>query len=230
MKTDPPSKKTTVIVNGQPVQSPRNYRVYNTATLLDGQGRVKGMYNKTFLLAFGEYIPFAKYFPQVYDMLPAASEFSPGETIEVFELGEHRLGLMICYEDIIPAFGRKVAALDPHVIINVTNDAWFGKTSEPYLHLALATFRTVETRKWLLRSTNTGVSAFVDATGKIVAQTSIYDPEAIAYDVPMMTGPPTLYVRIGDVVGYLGLLGIFVLLGMAWRRKPEDEQGETLPG
>lgn len=199
METNPPNKKMKRVVDGKIVRVPRPYRVYNTATLLDGDGRVLGMYDKTYLLAFGEYIPGAEFWPWVYDVIPEASEFTPGQTIEVFELDGHRLGVMICYEDIIPRFGVAVAEQDPHVLINVTNDAWFGKTAEPYLHLALATFRSVETRRWLLRSTNTGVTAFIDANGRLVKQTSIYEPETLIADVPMLTGGPTPYVWMGKL-------------------------------
>ncbi len=223
LRTNPPNKKMTRIVDGKRVRQPRNFRVYNTATLLDEEGRVKGSYDKTYLLAFGEYIPFADYFPSVYDMIPAASEFTPGDTITVMPFGDHRIGVMICYEDIIPAFGRKLAKEDPHVIINVTNDAWFGKTAEPYLHLALASFRSVETRKWLLRSTNTGVSAFIDANGRLREASSIYDAEGISYEVAMMTGGPTLYVMIGDVIGYLAVAMLAGLFVMARRREDEGD-------
>jgi apolipoprotein N-acyltransferase len=199
LRDDPPHKKMRRVIDKKIVSVPRPYRVSNTATLLDGQGRVLGMYDKTYLLAFGEYIPAADLWPWVYDLIPEASEFTPGDSIEVFELDGHRLGVMICYEDIIPRFGVAVAEQDPHVLINVTNDAWFGKTAEPYLHLALATFRSVETRKWLLRSTNTGVTAFVDANGRVVKSTSIYEPETLLAEVPMLTGGPTPYVWMGKL-------------------------------
>jgi apolipoprotein N-acyltransferase len=214
------------IVDGKRVKVPRPYRLYNSAILLDEAGRVQGMYDKTFLLAFGEYIPGASYAPWVYDMIPEASEFTPGHEVKTFDFRGHSLGVMICYEDIIPAFGRKLARENPDVIINITNDAWFGKTSEPYLHLALATFRAVETRKWLLRSTNTGVSVFVDATGEIVSQTSIYEAETLAHEVPMMKGGPTLYVMIGDVVGYAGLAGILLLWWLSRRGAPKAAEDE----
>lgn len=222
MKTNPPNKKVRRMKNGKVERVPRPYRLYNTAALLDEKGFVRGIYNKTFLLAFGEYIPGASLWPWVYDVIPEASEFTPGAEVKVFDLNGHRLGMMICYEDIIASFGRDLAKLNPHVIINMTNDAWFGKTSEPYLHLSLATFRAVESRKWLLRSTNTGVTAFIDANGRIVSETSIYEPETLSAEVPMMTGGPTPYVMTGDVIGYAGLLGI---LGLFWasRRRKEEE-------
>lgn len=228
MKTNPPKSKIPVLKDGEVVWERRTYRIYNTAVLIDEVGRLLGTYDKSHLLAFGEYIPMSDTFPWLYDLIPAASEFTPGTEVKVLDFKGHRVGVMICYEDILPGFGRRLAAEGPEVIINVTNDAWFGKTSEPYLHLALATFRAVETRKWLLRSTNTGVSAFVDANGRVVAQTSIYDPETLAREVPMMTGGPTLYVMMGDVVGGLSLLLVCLLLGLGLRREvPRVAEGEA---
>jgi hypothetical protein len=83
---------------------------------------------------------------------------------------------MICFEDILPRFGRKMAAEKPNVFINVTNDAWFGATAEPYQHLALAVFRTVEHRLPMVRAVNTGTSTYIDATGRITVQTPSVDP------------------------------------------------------
>jgi apolipoprotein N-acyltransferase len=199
LRDDPPLKRQKRLVDGKVQSVPRPYRLYNTATLIDGQGRVLGTYDKNYLLAFGEFIPGAWLWPGVYDLIPAASEFTPGDEIAVLTLGEYRLGIMICYEDIIPRFSVAVAENDPHVLINITNDAWFGKTAEPQLHLALAIFRSVETRRWLLRSTNTGVTAFVDANGRIVKETSIYNEETLIADVPMLTGGPTPYVWMGKL-------------------------------
>ena len=186
--------------------------LYNIATLIDGVGRVVGSTKKVYLLVFGEYIPFGDRFPQLYDMIPQANDFSPGTEPGVIEFEGTRLGVMVCYEDILPRFVRSLAELRPQILFNVTNDAWFGKTSEPYLHLALAIFRSVETRTWLVRSTNTGVSAFVDANGRIVKQTSLEDAELIVEDVAIMSGDPTLYTRFGDILGWLALLAACGLL------------------
>jgi len=94
----------------------------NSAILLDGQGNVLGIYHKVYLLMFGEHIPLGEIFPVFYKWLPEAGDLTPGDEVKVIEFGEFRIGIMICYEDIIPAFIRNVAAGDPHVLINVTND------------------------------------------------------------------------------------------------------------
>ncbi len=195
-------------------------RTYNSAMLLGGDGRVLGRYDKNYLLVFGEYIPFGEWFPQLYDMLPEASHFYAGETVETFAFQGHQLGVIICYEDILPGFTRNLAGKDPNVLINVTNDAWFGKTSEPYLHLALSIFRSVENRLWLIRSTNTGVTAFVDAVGRIVAETGLEEPEILVQDVPMMRSS-TLYRSYGELFTWLCLLAFAVIAIGGLRRRPK---------
>jgi apolipoprotein N-acyltransferase len=194
----------------------------NTAILVDDQGRVLGAYDKVYLLMFGEYIPLGGSFPKLHEWLPEAGSLTPGEQVRVLPFGPYRIGVMVCYEDILLAFSRKLARLRPHVLINVTNDAWFGKTSEPYLHLALAVFRSVESRVPLIRSTNTGVSCFVDPVGRIVAQTSLEEAETLLESVPMMQPGLTPYVRLGDWPAYLCFLAVPGLWWWGRRRSTRD--------
>jgi apolipoprotein N-acyltransferase len=198
---------------------------YNSAYMLEPDGRITGRFDKNFLLVFGEYIPFYEQIPSFKKWFPAASHFAHGTEVTTFPFREFRLGPMICYEDIIPAFGRRLAALKPNVLVNITNDAWFGQTSEPYEHLALAVFRAVELRTGLVRAVNTGVSAFVDATGKIYKQSRSYDPVLtpdappmpLLDEVPMLPGGETVYVAVGDLFGVLNLLVALALLFMPAR-------------
>jgi predicted amidohydrolase len=194
-------------------------RDYNTAIMLDRAGRVVGMYDKVYLLVGGEYLPGGDWWPGLYDLIPNTNRFEPGREVKVFQWGQHRIGVMVCYEDILPQFNGRLADREPNVIINVTNDAWFGYTAEPYLHLALATFRAVENRLAVVRSTNTGVSAFIEPTGRISAQTSMKDQETLVHDVPMLSGR-TLYGRLGDAFSYALLAWLaVVLLARAVRSK-----------
>lgn len=184
---------------------------FNSALLLDRQGDVKALYDKTFLLMFGEYIPFGEDYPQLYDLSPETSRFQPGTRTEPITLGKARLGMLICYEDLVPRYAKRVAAHNPNVFINLTNDAWFGKSAEPYHHLNLALMRTVEYRRWLLRSTNTGVSVFIDAVGRRVAETSLDGAETLLRAVPLLESR-TLYAMLGDwpLVALLGALALVV--------------------
>ena len=197
-----------------PAEGPRwQRRVMNSALLLDGDGRVDGrVYHKNYLLVFGEFIPFGRTFPGVYELIPEASAFTAGTEVEVFELGRLRAGVMICYEGILPRWTRRLVGKDPNVLINITNDAWFGKRGEPWLHLALTTFRAIENRLALVRSTNTGVSAFVDPAGRLV------HPEVLAQEVPLMEGG-TVYRRVGDLLGWLALALVGGLAAVVVRRR-----------
>ncbi|MGB0589557.1 MAG: apolipoprotein N-acyltransferase [Myxococcota bacterium] len=187
-----------------------NRRVWNTAVLLDEMGRIRGMYDKYQLLAFGEYIPFGEVFPSLYGLIPEAGRFVAGDDVGAFDFMGHKLGLMICYEDILTRFAGRLAGLEPEVLLNITNDAWFGRTSEPYLHLNLAMMRAIETHRPLLRSTNTGISTIVDPAGRLVQQSSIDDAETLMADVPMMT-IGTVYARIGDLFAHITLLHMLCL-------------------
>lgn len=196
-------------------------RVFNTALLVDERGRVQGRYDKNYLLVFGEYIPGGETFPQFYEWLPEASHFTAGQTVESFEFRDHRIGVMICYEDILPRFTRRLSGKGSEFMVNVTNDAWFGKTAEPYLHLDLALARTIENRQWLARATNTGVSAFVDAAGRLRGQTSLEGEEYLIDDVPMLQ-MATVYQAVGDAFGWgcvLFSIAALALRGRTRRRR-----------
>ena len=184
--------------------------IYNTAFLTNADGDVLGTYDKTFLLAFGEYLPGGDLFPFLYKLSPNTSHFNRGTHTRPLELNGIRYGVLICYEDILPRFVQKVMTHKPHVLVNITNDAWFGDTHEPTIHLALAIFRTIEHRRYLVRSTNTGISAMIDPTGKITQQTTIFERVNLLESiVPLQT--ETIYAQFGDWIAYLSLLS---LLGM----------------
>lgn len=191
---------------------------FNSAFLSDAQGRIRGYYDKTVLLAFGEYVPGGDWFPQIYEMLPYSSRFGRGTTTAPLELDGWKLGTYICYEDIIPRFVQRIMAPRdgerPDVMVNVTNDSWYGDTTEPPIHLALARFRSVEHRRALVRSTNTGISAFVDPAGRVTAKTRTYSQETLVSSVPKMAGS-TVYQHVGDAAGFLalGMLGLGFVLG-----------------
>jgi len=211
-------------------------RAYNSALLTDGAGRILGTYDKMVLVPFGEFIPFGETFPSLYSLAPFTGMFRPGESREPLPLGKYLLSVNICYEDIFPGQVRSLmrGGLDrriPDVLINLTNDSWYGKTTEPIEHLALASFRSIEHRRSLVRSTNTGISAFVDPVGRIVTRSRIWTRETLVDRVPMMQGR-TVYALLGDWIGWvcalLSLAGIGrALLVSARRGKPLQQIVET---
>ncbi len=178
-------------------------KLYNAAKLIEADGKVIGSYHKKYLMPFGEYIPFGDKFPEIYDLIPEAGNLTRGDAPNVLEFRGYTMAPIICYEDILPRYVNEFAPFEPQVFLNITDDAWFGKTSEPWQHMALAALRSVEHRKWLVRSTNTGVSVFVDANGRYVSHTSVNDAETLIEDVPMMPKSRTIYSYIGDLIGWL---------------------------
>jgi apolipoprotein N-acyltransferase len=220
---------------GRP-QKPADRYPYNTALMMDAEGRVTGAYDKVFLMLFGEYIPFYDTIPWFTEIFPEASNFSRGHEPGSFPLRvrgqNYALGPLICYEDILPGFTRRVAQLQPNALVNITNDAWFGRTSEPYQHLALAVFRAVENRLELVRAVNTGVSAHVDAAGRVLAQTASVDPAltpdappaTLLVDLAMLDGGG-LYRRVGDLFGFGCLLALVALAA----RRSRDPDLASLP-
>lgn len=206
--------------------SPRRYDVHNAAMLLDSDGVVLGSYDKTYRMVFSEYVPgghwlWSTFGINLYDMIPAAGDFYPGVPTDGLLLptddGDVRIGIMICYEDIMPDFGRAIHSGRPEMLLNLTNDAWFGDTAEPELHLALSVFRAIEQRTTLVRSTNTGISAFIDPTGRIVASTPTFEEATLLHPVPRMN-TTTLYMRLGNWVFGGALLWLALAWGWARRR------------
>ncbi len=186
---------------------PDRERWFNTAIATDIHGEVTGRYDKQYLLAFGEYLPLGEAFPILYAWSPHSGRFTPGTAIEPVTLtvhGEdHKVSVLICYEDILPAFTNSaVSHGKPDLLVNITNDAWFGDTTEPWQHLALAKFRAIEHRRFLVRATNTGVSAIVDPIGRIVIQTKTFVADAQEGLIRWLHGT-TVYEVIGDVPWWL---------------------------
>jgi apolipoprotein N-acyltransferase len=184
-----------------------NFRAFNTAFFTDGKGRVVGRYHKQVLLAFGEYLPFAKllsYLPA----LPFAEGFTAGGGPAVFHLPRGiRAAPLICYEDLMPDLVRKfVAETRANVLINLTNDAWYGRTVGPWQHLWLAQFRAIETRRSLLRVTNTGVTSLVNPRGEVVQALPTFTPAVMRSEIAVMTGD-TYYVRFGDWFAWAMTMG-----------------------
>lgn len=214
---------------------------FNTALMMNSQGTLTGRFDKNFLLVFGEYVPLYDHIKKyIREYIPEASNFARGTTVTTFpfapphERGSdgsagYRLGPMICYEDIIPAFGRRLVAQHPNLLVNITNDAWFGDTSEPWEHLALAVFRAVEHRLDLVRAVNTGVSALVDATGRVYAKSPAVDPGMVPPGLPppppqtllgeaAMLDAGGVYQMVGELFGELNLM-LLCALGVVARKR-----------
>jgi len=210
---------------------PRHRRItHNSAIMLDADGEITGIYDKTYLLAFGEYLPFGDVFPELYEYSPHSGHMTPGSSLVALPLRhdgqDWDVGALICYEDILPRFTRELMrAASPDLLVNMTNDAWFGDTNEPWIHLALAKFRAVEHRRYLVRATNTGVSGIVDPVGRLIVNGEVFEEERLVGDVRLMDGGETLYRAVGDVLGYAALLLLAFGLWMTrrvWLASPDE--------
>jgi len=191
------------------------YRNYNSAFLLDPvvSPLRTDVYNKNILLAFGEYLPLGDTFPILYRTFPQVSDFARGHDQNIFHLSDgSRLGISICYEAIVPSFMRKVGGQGVHALVNLTNDSWFGPTSEPHLHGALTVFRAIEHRAPLMRVTNTGSSFTVSHLGQMSSKSGVYKAESSLRTVTTNASSPTFYGLYGD---WFVLMALFVLAGMA---------------
>ena len=206
-------------------------RWFNTALSTNIKGEITGRYDKQFLLAFGEYLPFGDTFPIMYKWSPHSGRFSPGTSLEpvdvVIDGVSHKVSVLICYEDILPGFtNRAVAHANPELLVNMTNDAWFGDTTEPWEHLALAKFRAIEHRRYLVRSTNSGVSAIIDPIGGIVPGTLSrpFEMQALDGEIRWLQGG-TMYEVLGDGPWYIVSIGAVF---MAFRRR-RGQKGAAAP-
>lgn len=201
----------------RPVEDARQYVLFNSALLTDKRGKLLGRLDKQFLLAFGEYLPFGELFPVLYEWSPHTGHFKAGDTyVKPLSLGEHQIAVVICYEDVLPGFvNALVRQGEPELLANLTNDAWFGDSTEPWIHLALAKFRAVEQRKFFVRSTNSGVSAFVDPVGRVISNTPTFEEAAQHATLRWLKGK-TLYTLWGDAPWWLASLAS---VAFAFRRK-----------
>jgi apolipoprotein N-acyltransferase len=184
------------------VADERGYVLYNSAVSSDAAGTIDGRYDKEYLLTFGEYLPFGETFPILYRWSPNSGRFTPGTSLDpliVDVRGEkHPVSALICYEDILPRFTNDaVRHADPELIVNLTNDAWFGDTAAPWEHFALTQLRAVEHRRYFVRGTNSGVSAVVDPVGRVVAHTGTFRSEDLVATIHWMRSR-TLYEVFGD--------------------------------
>ena len=170
---------------------------YNSAYLIDPLGNALGKYNKTHLVPFGEYVPLKRWLPFLGKLVAQVGDFSRGNTGDTIAWHRGRLGVFICYEAIFPYITRAMVANGATLLVNITNDAWYGRSSAPYQHFSIALFRAVENRRTLIRSANTGISGFVDPGGRILDPTTLFTDAAVVRNVPLISRL-SFYTRFGD--------------------------------
>ena len=202
------------------VTDAREYAYFNSALITDATGEVHGRYDKQELVPFSEHMPLGRQIPALYEISPNSGKFEPGESDAPLPLGEHRIGTLICNDDAVPALANRVAQdLDTDLLANLTNDAWFGDTTEPWIHLALSKFRAIEHRRFFVRSTNSGVSAFVDPVGRTLATTETFKEQTLVHEIAWLRGR-TPYEWLGTYPYWLAAaFAVYAALGQRGRRK-----------
>ena len=175
-------------------------KFYNSVFHVDGRGVLAGRYDKRRLVPFGEYIPLRRALFFLQKLTVGAEDFSSGTTPSVFIVEGARVSASICYEAIFPGILRDAVRQGATVLVNVTNDAWFGDTVAPHQHLAMARMRCVELRRPMLRAANSGISAFIDSGGGIAASAALFRRAVLVAEVRPGTAS-TLYAKTGELFG-----------------------------
>src|SRR5580658_1985774 len=191
----------------------QEWHYFNSALVVGADGLRVGRYDKIHLVPFGEYIPFQNLLTFAHKLTGRVSKFTRGDGPKVFLLptqnGEHhRYGIFICYESVFADQVRQFARLGAEVLVNISDDGWYGDTSAPWQHLNMARMRAIENRRWLLRDTNSGVTAAIDPYGRVTQSISRHVTDAL----PAQYGfrdDVTFYTAHGDVFAWLcAILGV----------------------
>lgn len=194
--------------------------IFNSAVAILPDGSIPAPYHKRVLMPFGEFTPFSHTFPWLKEINATAGEFSAGNSISIFEYrfadphaGSVKLSPLICYEDIAPHLARDATRAGADVLVNVTNDAWFGNTAAPRQHHMIAAFRAVENKRFLLRSTNSGLTAVVDPLGRTVAELPVFSDGVLNYTIAL-TADSTYYTRVFGETLWWTISGLILLIGL----------------
>ncbi|WP_243362875.1 apolipoprotein N-acyltransferase [Fundidesulfovibrio terrae] len=196
----------------------RNALVFNRAYLIAPSGQ-ETFYEKEHLVPFGEYAPFGQDIPILSALLQGVGAFTPGTATAPLKAGRLAMGMLICYESIFPELAQKRVEAGANVLVNISNDAWFGRSAAPEQHLELARLRAVEQERFLLRATNTGYTALIDPKGRSSHQTQLFQEAAVAVTGVGLITETTVYHRLhGRLEAGAGLAAL-ALLGFAAVKK-----------
>jgi apolipoprotein N-acyltransferase len=181
------------------------------------------VYRKVQLVPFGEYVPFKRLLFFAKPLVEAVSDFAPGTAPVMLPFAGGALSTAICYEVVYPALIREGVIQGSTLLTTITNDAWFGRSSAPYQHFAMAAMRAIEHGRYLARSANTGISGVVDPYGRVLQASDLFVERVVVEDVRLIE-ELTVYARIGDVVASASALLTLVSLAAAWREARRKRQ------
>ncbi len=179
----------------------RGYNLFNSASFIAPNGDFAGRYDKMHLVPFGEYVPFKNLFFFAKSLLNEVGTFDPGTRRVVFTANGHTYGTFICYESIFANEIRQYVQQGAEVLVNISNDGWYGDTSAPWQHLNMVRMRAIENHRWILRATNTGVTAVINPYGQVTASAPRHIRTALHAGFGYERDT-TFYVAHGDLFAY----------------------------
>lgn len=205
----------------------RPVEYFNSAVLLDRSGKMVARYNKQHLVPFGEYVPLREQLWFIRPLVELLGDFTPGSSSEPLEAEKIKAGMLICFESIFPEIARKSVEAGANLLVNLTNDAWYGRSSAPHQTWAMTVMRAVENRRSLLRAANTGISGIIEPTGAVKVRAGLFSEEIVADSgIPLLT-EQTFFVKGGHWFGDLCsvLSGIFFAANIWLTRKRRRRGG-----
>ena len=203
---------TPLLIGGPYLEIENKVRTsYNSAYLIANNGETLGRYDKIHLVPFGEFVPFQDILWFVNKMVEGIGSFGRGKQVGVFDLNSYKLGISICYEIIFPDLVRLQVDKGAQFLVNITNDAWFGKSAASYQHMDMVALRAVENRVPIVRAANTGITGTIDPTGNIRQTTELFKTDLVITDITPSQSVKTFYSRHGDLFcqACLLLMGLF---------------------
>jgi apolipoprotein N-acyltransferase len=201
-------------------QTRREVLAYNSAYLFTPEGEIGGRYDKQHLVPFGEYIPLSNYLPLPGPLVENIGNFSAGKPVSPLSCQSAQIGVLICFESIFPKLARDWTSGGANLLVNITNDAWFGRSSAPWQHLSMTVFRALENRRSMARSANTGVSTVIDPLGRMAAPSPLFQPYYLVTEAPLLQAK-AIFVGFGY---YFGLLCLIACLPFAFLLREAKRQ------
>ena len=201
---------------------------YNTAVLIDPDGKIAGKYNKIHLVPLGEYFPFPKKYRKKLKIFDRIGDYTHGKEVKIFDTKLGKFSILICFESMFPDLARKGVKNGAEFIVIITNDAWFMRGNAAKTHFIMAAFRAVENRVWVVQSANTGESGIVDPWGKMLSETEIYTKTNINGRI-YPANKKAIYTYIGDTFSILCLVAALAImfLPLVIKGKNQGSKGKT---
>ncbi|MBI4447224.1 MAG: apolipoprotein N-acyltransferase [Acidobacteria bacterium] len=217
------SSKVPLLFNSTTLEKGESVQYYNSAILLDSNGRPAFRYHKMHLVPFGEYVPLERWLTWLEPLVQEVSAFSAGKGFPVGRVDHLRFGTLICFEAIFPEISRTFVQQQAEILVNITNDSWYGRTGAPRQHLEIATVRAIENRKVLLRAANSGYSAVIDEKGRVLEELGLFEEGMIVREVNgnLYT---SIYSYVGDRLNWALIAISFVLVLIVGKDRINDRR------